>query len=185
MPGSGENLLARFRSGEREAIMTVSRLARRVVGHRGYYIPREERDDLVQEVVVHVYRAVVAPDFRPTRAFEAFVRSVAQRRCVDWARHHRPVHPVNGDTPASGPDPEQEAISAEMLSRAREALSSLGFSCLRLIRLRVKEGLSYREIAERLDRTELGVRVQMYKCLKRAKTMLERSDSRERTGGED
>jgi len=176
---SRDNLLRRFRAGDRDAILTVARLARGVVGHRGYYIPPTEREDLIQEAVIQTYRAVADPGFQPTLAVEAFVRSVAQRRCVDWVRRRRPMELINPATAATAPDPERETISAERRARARAALAALGFSCRQLIRLRVREGLTYKEIAARLSRTEQGVRVQMYKCLKRAKELLDTSDRRE------
>ena len=47
------------------------------------------------------------------------------------------------------------------------------YSCRRLISLRVRDGLSYRDIAARLGRTEQGVRAKMYKCLKQARALLE------------
>jgi RNA polymerase sigma factor (sigma-70 family) len=185
MTGNEGDLLSRFRAGERDAVVAVARLARGVVGHRGHYIPRGEREDLVQEVVVQAYRAVIEPSFRPSKAFEAFVRSVAQRRCVDWVRHNRPSESLDPHTRASNPDPEHQAIDREQRSRARAALAALGYSCRSLIRLRVKDGLSYAEIARRLGRSEVGVRSQMYKCLKRAREWLNGVGSAVRSGNRD
>jgi RNA polymerase sigma-70 factor (ECF subfamily) len=139
-----------------------------MVSEHGYYVPPDEQDDVVQEILIHVYRAVVAPDFEVEHGFDALVRSVAHRRCVDWLRRHRPAEPLKGDAPSSTPNPESEALTREKRQIVARILRSLSDSCLEVLRLRLVEGLSYRAIAERLGRTEGGVRSQMYKCLRRA-----------------
>ena len=69
---------------------------------------------------------------------------------------------------------EVETISREETGRALRALRAVGTSCLELIRLRYRQDLPYRDIAERLGRTEHGVRSQMYKCLQKAKALFDK-----------
>jgi len=166
------DLMEPFRRGEADAIAFVARLARFMVGERGYFIPRAEREDVVQEILIHVYRAVSSPAFRLQHGFEAFVRTVAHRRCVDWMRRRQPSESLNPDSASLlAPGPETAVISRESNERALQVLRSLGNSCLELIRLRYRDDLSYHEIAGRLGRTEHGVRSQMYKCIQRAKAL--------------
>jgi RNA polymerase sigma factor (sigma-70 family) len=168
---SSDDLLQRFVQGDREAISAVAGLVRRIVYDRGYWIPRDERDDVVQEAVVKVYQAVSAPGFRIERDLEGYVRSTAHHGCVDWIRRHRPAEDVDPRIANPAPGPDAELAARERLDRGRRILGMLGTSCLRLIRLRVRDRLSHREIAERLGRTEGGVRNQFYKCLERARAI--------------
>jgi RNA polymerase sigma factor (sigma-70 family) len=76
------------------------------------------------------------------------------------------------------PDPEKVLLSQERIERGLRVLRNLGWACREIIRMRIGEGLRYRQIAERLDRTEESVRSHMYKCLKRAKQILDAGDRR-------
>ena len=177
------DLLVRFRHGDHEAIAAVGRLAKAMVGEHGYYVPLGDREDVVQEILIDVHRAVSAPGFRLRRGFDGLVRAVAHRRCVDWMRHHRPVVPVATDAVASNPGPDRVLLDRERIGIVRLVVRSLGPSCRRLLHLRIARGFSYRRIAERLGRTELGLRVQMHKCLERARDVLAELTSDGRTSG--
>jgi RNA polymerase sigma-70 factor (ECF subfamily) len=166
-----DDLLQGFVRGDRQAIATVATLVRRVVSDRGYWIPHDERDDVVQEAVVRVYQAVSSSAVRVERDFEGYVRTAAHHGCVDWIRRHRPSGPIDPQTANPAPGPDGLLAARERLDRGRRILRLLGASCLRLIRLRVRDRLSHREIAERLGRTEGGVRNQLYKCLERARAI--------------
>lgn len=166
---SVDRRLDAFVHGDRDAIAEVAKRVRRVVSDRGYWIPRDERDDVVQEAVVRVYQAVSMPGFRLERGFEAYVTAVAHHACVDWLRRHRPSEPIDPHTESSEPGPLRAIANRERLERGRRILRLLGNSCRQVIRLRVRDRLSHREIAERLGRSERGVRSQLYKCLERAR----------------
>lgn len=161
----------RFVQGDQEAIANVGALVRRVVFDRGYWIPRDEQDDVVQEAVVRIYKAISQPQFQLKRDFKAYVRSVAHHRCVDWIRRHRPSEPVDPQTANPRPGPDGDFATHERLELGRRILGMLGASCLRVIRLRIRDELSHREIAEQLGRTEGGVRNQFHKCLDRARAI--------------
>jgi RNA polymerase sigma factor (sigma-70 family) len=175
LPSDDHDRAERFRQGEPDEISAVSKLIRLMVGEKGYYIPLGEREDVVQEVLIHVHRAVSAPGFVLERRFEGLVRMVAHRRCVDWMRRHGSIETVHADTPSPDADPEASLLSREKVERGTRVLRALGAACRELIRLRVGEGLRYREIASRLDRTEQSVRSHMYKCLKRARQLLQQA----------
>jgi RNA polymerase sigma factor (sigma-70 family) len=179
------DLLERFRLGESAAIASVGRLIRRVVADRGYYIPRDEQDDVVQEAVVQAYRSVCADGFRLAGSFDGYLRTVAHHRCIDWMRQHRASEPVDLETASSAASPEDRLASRERAALGRRVLMLLGDSCRRLIRLRVRDGLSYRDIARRLERSEGGLRNQMYKCVERARAILADLENRRRRAASD
>lgn len=139
---------------------------------------RDDRDDLVQEVMVQLHRAVSAPGFRLNVSAEALVRAIAHRRCVDWIRRRRRFDDDPPESVSTEPSPEEGVLAGERLSRVREAFSALGYSCRRIIGLRVGEGLSYKDVASRMGSTEASIRVRMHRCLKRLRTLVDVPDSR-------
>ena len=78
-----EALVRQFLLGEARAVARVETMIVHVVRSRGYYIPRQDHPDLVQEVMLQVYQAFGRHGFSFTRDFDAFVRSIVHRRCVD------------------------------------------------------------------------------------------------------
>lgn len=170
--GSKPDLLAQYLKGELPALARVREIARWVVAQRGYFIPEPEREDLLQEVLLNVYRAASKEGFRLQHGAEAFVRSVAHRRCIDWVRRHRRVVEAgvkpNNPRPSS---PEDEVVATERLRLARRVLVSLPEACRELIVRRTVEGRSYAEISRLEGRSEQALRNQLYKCLKKAQEM--------------
>lgn len=178
-PGAARDdlsLLRRFVDGEPEAVSRVATMAKYVVGDRAYVIPETDRQDLVQECLVHVYRACRPPDFRLEESLEAFVRTVAYRRCVDWMRRRRPAIPINPGMPDPSEGPHERVVETETVERGRRVLRSLGKTCREIIRMRAVEALSYREVAERLGKSEGAARNLMYRCLQEARAILEALD---------
>jgi RNA polymerase sigma-70 factor (ECF subfamily) len=165
-------LVQGFLHGDAEATVRVAAVARRVVGDRGYYIRSGEREDVVQQVLLDTYRAVTRPGFVLQREFASLVRSIACRRCVDWMRRERPTVGLTPGIADDRANPHERLKVQETIELGRRALRDLSERCRELIRMRIRDGLSYRSIAERLRSSEGAVRNRMYKCLQRAKRIL-------------
>ena len=164
----------RLLSGDPAAASRVVAVARQVVSHRGYFIPSADRPDIIQDVLLDVWRALARPDFRRGPDFDGFVRTVTYRRCVDWVRRKRTEEKLTTDPgPQTVAPADKELLTRELLDQGREVLRSLQDSCRELMRLRMVEELPYRRIAERLQRTEGALRNHMYNCLKEAKRILD------------
>lgn len=177
----GDDLLARYRDGDGEALARIRDFARWVVYERGYFVPYPERDDLLQEVLLDVYRAASAPGFRLRHGVEAFVRSVAHRRCIDWVRRRRWSAEALPPTDRTTPGPEGDALARERLELARRVLAKLSPACRELIVKRT-EGLSYAEIAHDEGSSEQAMRNRLYKCLQKARRLFRQLDSPSRDG---
>lgn len=174
-----QRVLAAFLAGEPSAVAQVSDWARGVIAGRGYYVPLSEQEDLLQETVVQVYRAASAPDFALRQTAAAFVRCVAHRRCVDWLRCRRFERALHPESVSMADGPDRALLEGEKTERETGVLAMLGEPCRRLIHLRVGEGLPYRAIARRLGRSEGAVRNQMYKCLRKARRLMEDLERRQ------
>jgi RNA polymerase sigma factor (sigma-70 family) len=143
-----------------------------VVGLRGYAIPRDHRADIVQEVMIELWERLDATGFAASRTFDAFVRSLAYWRCIDWMRRRRTEVPLDRSSPAGSVSPQERLLEEERRNLGRRVLGRLAPSCRELIRLHAGQGLTYRQIAGRLNRSEGALRVQMTECLKKAREIL-------------
>jgi len=176
-PADRHRLCRRYVEGDANVTAHVVALARRVVSDRGYYIPYGEREDIVQQIALDTYRALTQPAFVLEREFDAFVRSISARRCVDWMRRLHPTQALTPHLVDGAPNPHEQLSRQEMLELGRGIMRRLQERCRDLIRLRVQDGLSYREIATRWNSTEGALRNQMYKCLQHARRILAQQES--------
>jgi RNA polymerase sigma factor (sigma-70 family) len=168
------SFLDAFAREEPSAIERARALARSVVRGRRYAIPLAEQDDLVQDVMLQLLRLARDEPPEPDRRFETLVRVVAARRCIDWLRTHRATRALGADPPDQRESPVEAVMGAERVRLMREALDQLGPSCRDLIERRVARSMSYRQIAEDLDRSIGALRVQMHECIQRARDILSR-----------
>lgn len=166
-----------FRTGEPAAVAEVEDRVERIICYRGYGIPRAQRDELRQEVLVQLWRAVNGEGFDAARGFWGFVQTVAARRCIDWMRRRREAVL---DEPSlvqdRRRDPLARVLGKERLEQANGVLDQLGAGCRDLIRMRVLEHMAYSEISVQLGRSEQALRAQMYRCVTKAKRILATSE---------
>jgi RNA polymerase sigma factor (sigma-70 family) len=153
---------------------------------RGYNIPASEQADIVQTVLAQACKAMSKPDFGFQKNPGVFIRTLAHRACINWWRKHHPNVPFEIDRPSLSPSPEDKFHANERALLATHILNQLAPTCRQLIQKHIFEGLSYAEIAALTGRSEGALRVEMCKCLKRAKEiarrLLKRPDPR--NGGE-
>lgn len=163
-----------FRDGDRGAAREVRTKVARILAFRGYGIPREDRLDLEQSIMTQLWQSVGRPGFEPG-GFWGFVEVVASRRCIDWRRARREETALENVSEPSDPRPSPlgQVLEKEELRRAQAVLAKLPRACRDLIRLHAGQNRSYREIAEILGSSEATLRVQMHRCIKRARLMLQ------------
>ncbi len=114
---------------------------------------RSAAEDLTQDVFVWLWERPDAYD--PTRgSLRAFLATVARRRAIDWirstgARHRREERVTDEhDTPA---DPADEVARVVMTTELRSAVERLPVVQREALDLAYYGGLTYREVAERLE----------------------------------
>ena len=174
-----EAIVVRFRDGEPAITGEIRARVERILAFRGWGIPPEDRLDLQQKIMTELWQAVLRPEFR-SAGFWGLVEVVSSRRCVDWRRARRDERSLDDiEEPLTpGPDALGSFLKKERLQRARRILAQLPPPCRELIRLNAWEGKSYREIAETLGTSEGTLRVQMFRCIRRARRLLaETSDT--------
>jgi RNA polymerase sigma factor (sigma-70 family) len=171
--------LRRFAARDGAAILEAETLVARIVAYRGFGFGRAEREDLVQEAMAQIWEAIGGGRFDTGRSFEAFVRTVATRRCIDGHRSRRATSELSPHLVSPEADPESALLARERAEVGRRLLSGLGDGCRELIRLHATEGLTYAEIGRRWQRSEGALRVQMSECLSRARRLLREQDARD------
>jgi RNA polymerase sigma-70 factor (ECF subfamily) len=122
-------------------------LARVAVGDAG---------DVVQDVFADAWQKL--PALREPAAFAGWLMTMARNRAIDVARRRRPVEPV-GEV-SVGPTPRAEAAAA------LAAIRALPETYRETLIMRLVEGLSGPEIAERTGMTPDSVRVHLSRGLK-------------------
>lgn len=118
---------------------------------------RAEADDLRQEVYVRICEAARHEIPRPARPF---VFAVARNLLIDRARREQivSIEAVADlgalEAVADEPEPDRTVIARQELRRLQTALDHLPNRCRQAVVMRKIDGLSYREIAQRMGIAE-------------------------------
>ena len=149
---------------------SIYTLARRILRDRG------EAEDIVQEVFTQAWRQAARYD--ATRATViGWLLMMTRTRALDRlrARQARPDRTVATPLPEiANAEPGQDvvALTAEAVSRVREALRGLGESLRTPIELAYYEGLSQSAIAERLGQPLGTVKTRMRAAMMQLRQVL-------------
>ena len=160
--GDVVSLVAAAREGDRGAFGRLyERYARMVHGILLGRVPVGEVEDLVQDVFVRAMRQVHT--LRDVNAFGGWLATVARNRATDY--HRRSVESVEFDEEApaeargksTGNEPGDDGAAI------LEAIRGLPEAYRETLILRLVEGMSGQEIAERTGHTAGSVRVNLHR----------------------
>ncbi len=120
-------------------------------------LPRNEVDDLVQEVFMIAFQKI--KNLRDQNAAGAWVATIARNRAAEFYRNGRPTEELEEDLPSK----------TNPISDANEALSAiraLPDAYRETLVLRLVEGMTGPEIAEQTGLTHDSVRVNLHRGMK-------------------
>ncbi len=169
--GSGADaaLVEAARAGDRAAFGRLyDRYARTVHGILLARVPRTEVDDLVQDVFLRAMgqlHTLRDPDF-----FPGWLCAIARNRATDFYRRLRPADELPDALP--GPSRPDEAEARAVL----EAIRALPEAYRETLILRLVEGLTGQEIADRTGLTAGSVRVNLHRGMKLLREKLGRTE---------
>ena len=129
-----------------------------------------DQDDIVQDTYSRLLRAREAGEIRHPKAF---LFTTARNAALDFFRRRRAISLENVTHFDDSPVLEEQPDVAEQVSRAQEltfladAMCTLPDRCREVIMLRYYDGLSYKEIAERLGVSLETVKTQMARGTRR------------------
>lgn len=173
----------RLRQRDPAGIAQVRARVRRLLAHTSFRIPAADREDLEQEILVQLWQIVCRPGFDDGPGFWKLLEVVTCRRAIDWRRAVRPGGPMTTDPLDPRPNVLGELLNDERRRLARQALEQLAPPCQELVRLHVFEGKTYDEIARLQGRKPGALRVQMYRCVQHARSILRFLGARSRSDG--
>jgi RNA polymerase sigma-70 factor (ECF subfamily) len=134
----------------------------------------QEADDLVHEAFVKFLGMVRQGLFDPARGtVQALVYRIVRNLCLDRLRQARVTQPLGVDEPVSR---SERAIERARVRLAVRALSALPDKPRRALLMRVREGLSYQEIARSLDASLPQVKIWICRARQQVRAEVERAE---------
>jgi RNA polymerase sigma-70 factor (ECF subfamily) len=120
-------------------------------------VPRAEVDDLVQDIFLHAFRKLNT--LRNRAAFGPWIAMIARNRAIDFHRRTRETVEITDDV---GGTNTSDSRANEIL----ELIRSLPDAYRETLVLRLVEGMTGPEIAERTGLTPASVRVNLHRGMK-------------------
>jgi RNA polymerase sigma-70 factor (ECF subfamily) len=120
-------------------------------------VPRNEVDDLVQDVFISAYKNLSS--LRDKDAVGAWLAMIARNRAAEYFRRAKPMDEIPDEI---GQNDSRQAEAGEILA----AIRSLPVTYKETLVLRLVEGMTGQEIAEQTGLTPNSVRVNLHRGMK-------------------
>jgi len=162
-----DGLIRRAADGDRSAFGELYvRYARMVHGILLARVPPAEAEDLVQEVFLSAMKQLRG--LRTAAAFRGWLGAIARNRAIDHFREARHRVPLDEQMP---PEPGGRGEQSDALA-AMDAIRSLPEAYRETMILRLVEGMTGPEIAQRTGLTPESVRVNLCRGMKMLRELL-------------
>ena len=164
-----DDLASRFLSGDEAAVAEVPSWVRQ--GASAYRRRLAfEWEDVVQQALADLAGDLRAGRFRGEGAFRGYVWRCVNHGCLDRLRRHRrwrwePIGEI--EPPSAEPSPFAAAARRQTSRRVLELVAALPAHCRELWAM-ILDGLSYREMGERVSVAEGTLRVRVLRCRQQA-----------------
>ncbi len=172
-------LVASARAGDSQAFAALlGRYETRIVRLVRGMVPESDVEDVTQEAFLKAYRKL--GNFDGRSSFYTWLYRVTANTAMDWRkreRHRRhaplPEGPEGDDAvPSAEAGPETSASRRELAARIDAAIEALPEKYHEILVMREVEGLSYEEIAERLDMSKGTVESRLFRARERLREKL-------------
>jgi RNA polymerase sigma-70 factor (ECF subfamily) len=120
-------------------------------------VPRRDVDDLVQDVFISAYTRI--GELRDAAAFGGWIATIARNRATDYLRQTREQVALPDEMPGGDPIEAETLVVLDAVRRLPEAYRDT-------LLMRLVEGMSGNEIAERTGLTPASVRVNLHRGMK-------------------
>lgn len=121
-------------------------------------VPRDEVDDIVQEVFITTYEKLHT--LRDKNAVFPWVASIARNRAVEYYRRNKPTEELSDNLSHTNGNSKNEA------SEILDAIRSMPEAYSETLTLRLVEGMTGPEIAEQTGMKHESVRVNLHRGMK-------------------
>jgi RNA polymerase sigma-70 factor (ECF subfamily) len=127
-------------------------------------VPRRDVDDLVQDVFLTAYMRI--RELREPAAFGGWIAAIARNRATDYLRRSREQVELPDEMPGGEPIEAETFAVLEVIRRLPEAYRDT-------LLMRLVEGMSGQEIADRTGLAPGSVRVNLHRGMKLLREKLE------------
>jgi RNA polymerase sigma-70 factor (ECF subfamily) len=148
-------VVSQFAAGDEDAVRTVYRAYGRLVFAVAYKVlgDRDLAEEATQQAFLQAWRA--AARFEPSRDLGPWLATIARRAAIDiYRRESRHAHRALEDADPGDPSLISMPPSVDQVYdvwQVRQALNELSPDEANLVRLQHLEGLTHKQIAERLN----------------------------------
>jgi RNA polymerase sigma-70 factor (ECF subfamily) len=165
------------RRGDRTAFASLYRdFAPLVHGILLVSVPPAEAEDLAHDVFLRAMRKLGT--LRDPGSFGPWISTLARHAATDFHRRRRGTEPLADDLPAPPSGPDADAAAARRAAtQALAAIRALPDAYRETLILRLVEGLTGPQIAERTGMTPGSVRVNLHRGMKLLRRHLDRADA--------
>jgi len=169
-------LVAAVRAGDDLAFERLYRSYQRRIGAYVYGMVRDHgrAEDITQDVFMSALRRMRATD--TDIAFKPWIYEIAKNACIDAFRRSKRAEEISYDADeggerlhlvSSGPTPDAAVDTRMALDHLRGAFGGLSEAHHQILVMRELEGLSYRQIGERLGMTRASVESTLFRARRR------------------
>jgi RNA polymerase sigma-70 factor (ECF subfamily) len=136
-------------------------------------------EDVLQDTFTRALGAAERFEWQGQGSFCRWLESIATHIVLDAVRRqgHRKVLQIEGDVRGDAASPSKHMRRKERLERLRRSLGALSPEHQSVLRLSRMEGLSIKEIAERLGRSESAVKNLLLRATKQLKAVFGDTES--------
>ena len=180
-------LVERAQKGERaafDALVLEERprleaFVRSRVGPGASFGGKAEVEDVVQETLLRACRKIGGLELQSPDSVFRWLCGIATNVLLEAASRHgrKPTVPLDFDVPADGTTPSHAARKEERFDRLQDAIDHLSPDHREAILLVRVEGLSVKEVAERMNRTPHAVSNLILRASRRLKELLGETQS--------
>ncbi len=142
--------------------------------YRGRLAP--EFEDLEQDILLDLTRALREGRYRGTSRLRTYVRAYTHHKCIDRLRaldRRQWIDISDLDLPSRSPSALEELSRSETVELALRVFAEMSESCRELWRM-LQQGLPYREMSRRLGVAAGTLRARVLRCRRRALEMREK-----------
>ena len=168
-PVDSTDLISRLLDGDSEAVGTVRVWVRAAFGlYRSRLAP--DLDDLEQEILLDLIRALREEKFRGASRLQTYVRAYARHKCIDRLRaqgRRQWLDVEEMELPSRDPTALDRLARSESLQLALRVFEKMPESCRELWQM-LQQGMRYQEMSDRLGVAEGTLRARVLRCRKRA-----------------
>ena len=140
---------------------------------------KADAEDITHQVFVNAWKGIGSYKIRRGLPFSSWLYRIARNAVIDFyrtSRHHLDIETVPEEAVSKSPGFEVKFDTEVKMDGVREALSKLDDDQESVLLMRFMNDMSYKEIAEAIDKSEGAVRVIQHRALKRLRKIIYESE---------